>query len=371
MLIRELITEGRDAPLYHATDAMRAANILSANRIDARTWSSREYPQDGQDAWNPVYATGLQGISLSRDRTFAHHWWQMDWPNTGRVVLVLDQAKLARDGARMEPERHPDSKTFGGDQFEEFHVGPIHPLDRYLLAVEMTQDTYRYLNSLDRDDFERKRSMDDPGIRRVRAMLKHPKLRLVPGKDRGRHDPRKAVPRGAPLAEGRDAFLFHGTPLDHLLIILDEDALATGINWRGEGDRVATSRDWRAARSFGEQGDYEGPATLLVLDQRKLAQRHRLRPYRDTDSEGNHSFSDEMEEMVMGNIKPLHRYLVSITIEPGVLESAMNDTDYREWVAEKWAETNPALSTPEAVREEIVKLSGHPLLNRWRPRSGS
>lgn len=173
------------------------------------------------------------------------------------------------------------------------------------------------------------------------------------------------------LVEGRDAYLFHGTPLDHLLNILDEDALATGINWRGEGNRVATSRDWRAAWSFGEQGDYMGPATLLVLDQRKLAQRHRLRPYRDTDSDGNYSFSDEMEEMIMGGIKPLDRYLVSITIKPGVLESAMNDTEYLEWVVEKWSEVNPSLSTPEGVQEAIVRLSRHPLLNRWRPKSGS
>lgn len=174
-----------------------------------------------------------------------------------------------------------------------------------------------------------------------------------------------------PLHEGRDAPLFHGTPLDMLLNILASDTLSVGINWRGEGDRVATSRDWRVAAQFGVQGDYSGYPTMLVLDQRKLSQRFKLKPYRDYDAEGN-AWADEKEEMVMGDIKPLHRYLISINIEPHLLAEAIDDTDFHVWMAETWAESeNSPFTTPETVEAALLALSRHPLLNRWEPKVGT
>lgn len=184
MRLHHLI-EGRDAPLYHATDGLRAANIIAHNRIDARTSSSR------------VFA---KGISLTRDRVFAHHWWQYDWPNVGRVVFVLDQAAMVRGGAKLHPESHPESQHFGGDQAEEFHIGPITDLSKVLLAVEMTEVTFHYLSSLDRHDLGRPRpGIDNPGAARLKALLKHPKVRILPGKDRYRSEPRRAIstPGGA------------------------------------------------------------------------------------------------------------------------------------------------------------------------------
>jgi len=175
--------EGRDAPLYHATDALRAANILATNQLRGMTNSSNAFG-DGK------------GISLSRDRTFAHHWSQRDWPNSGRVVLVFNQAKMARDGLRLRPERHPDSERFGGDQSEEFLFGSIDDVAKYLDAIEMTQDTYSELRSLDARDIGRVgKGLDRPGSARVKAMLTHPNLRIIPARERSRDDPRKALPR--------------------------------------------------------------------------------------------------------------------------------------------------------------------------------
>lgn len=176
-----------------------------------------------------------------------------------------------------------------------------------------------------------------------------------------------------PLHEGRDAPLFHGTPLAMLLNILKDDALTVGINWHGEGDRVATSRDWRVAAQFGVQGDYSGYPSMLVLDQRKLAQRYKIKPYQDVDSEGN-EWPNEKEEMVMGDIRPLHRYLISINIEPHILAEAIEDSEFHEWVSEFWTEAEGEASpfpTPESVEAALLTLSRHPLLNRWEPKVGT
>ena len=194
MLYAELF-EGRDAPLYHATDAMRAANILASNRLRGLTNSNNAYIDSGRRARSKAFGNGT-GISLSRDRTFAHHWWQPDWPNAGRVVLVFNQAKMLRDGLRMRPERHPESDRYGGDQSEEFLFGSLDDVDRYLDAIEMTQDTYETLKAMDSSDIGRRgEGLERPGSRRVQAMLRNPKLRIIPGRERNRSDPRKALPR--------------------------------------------------------------------------------------------------------------------------------------------------------------------------------
>jgi hypothetical protein len=178
----DIICEGRDAPLYHATDAMRAANILALNRMKAATGSSQAH---------------VNGVSLTRDRTFAHHWWQADWANTGRVVFVLDQARMVQDGLKLQPERHENVKRYGGDQSEEFLVGPMNDVDRYLVAIEITRDTYEDLKTLDARDIGRRGlGMEQPGSARVKAMLRSPKLRVIGAKERSRDMPSKAMPRG-------------------------------------------------------------------------------------------------------------------------------------------------------------------------------
>lgn len=190
-LREETLAEGRDAPLYHATDAMRAAQIIAFNRINAFTASALK--------------SNHRGVSFSRDRSFAHHWWQADWSGAGRVVLVFDQARMVRDGHRFEAEAHPDSARFGGDQSEEFHVGHIEDVNKYLIGIEMTQDTHDHLASLEASDLPRpSRSIERPSIQAIRAMLKDKRLRIVPGRERDRSMPRKALPKGIPVNEAID-----------------------------------------------------------------------------------------------------------------------------------------------------------------------
>lgn len=195
MRINEIITEGRDAYLYHATSAVRAASILRDDAIYAQSALSRPLPKkltnvtfkdleelgyfdnpDTDDVYDrlltlnqnrfptpeekaekqtliqslvgnrPVMKpTAIHGISLTRDRSFAHRWQQANWWNEPRVVFVLNQRQMVLDGHQLIPDRHPDSNRYGGDQAEEFHVGQIKPLGRYLISIEMTSEHFNIM----------------------------------------------------------------------------------------------------------------------------------------------------------------------------------------------------------------------------------
>lgn len=111
----EELLEGRDAPLYHATSCSTAVRIIKSNEL-----RSVDAP-----------------ISLTRSRRFAQFW---NDSAGGGVVFVLDQARLAQTypigpgaiGGR--PRRHE------AEEIVPF-MRPIKPLDRYLLAIEITPET--------------------------------------------------------------------------------------------------------------------------------------------------------------------------------------------------------------------------------------
>ncbi len=163
--------------------------------------------------------------------------------------------------------------------------------------------------------------------------------------------------------------LFHGTPLDQLVNILKTNVLWTGINWRGEGDRVALTRSYTVAYSFGEQGDFSIYPSVLVLDWEKLSMAFQIVPHSDFDAEGNHwqnthsEDRSEQEEAVYGNIRPLGRFLISVNIEPVLLRQAMTDKDFVGWVIEEkgWART------PHVVHAMLQAILAHPKLNVWHP----
>jgi hypothetical protein len=159
------------------------------------------------------------------------------------------------------------------------------------------------------------------------------------------------------IIEGRDAPLYHGTQMPHLLSILKNDTLDKGIHWGrpGEPDGVRLTRSLSVARSFAE--DREFPGGVLVLDQSKLVQKHRMVPYRDVDSTGAY-FSDEAEEVVVTEaIQPLSRYMTGIYVTHEAINMSLTQDsldvlchEYPEW-----------FMNPDEVEQLLLQLSRHPL----------
>jgi hypothetical protein len=143
-----------------------------------------------------------------------------------------------------------------------------------------------------------------------------------------------------------------------LLMILKDNSLSKGVHWGrpGEPDGVRLTRSLKVARSFAE--DQEIPGGVLELDQSRLAQRYRIVPYRDTDSQGEY-WSDEAEEAVIASsISPLSSYLTGLYVThdaiSGMLDNA-GDNDYFMQEYPGWFET------PEEITDLVIQLSRHPL----------
>lgn len=138
MRYTEIILEGRDAPLYHAAGLSTAVRIITSNRLQ------------GFDA----------PISLTRNRRFAQFWNES---HGGGVIFVLDQTRLSqtipiKPGAiGGHPRRHEAEELVDLSR-------PITPLDRYLIAIEITSE-----------DLDKIR--DKPGYD---SLSNHPLLKVVP-----------------------------------------------------------------------------------------------------------------------------------------------------------------------------------------------
>lgn len=139
MFISDLL-EGRDAPLYHGTSMWVAEEILSADALSAHTRHKL-----------PLVDKTVMGVSLSRSLRTSRRF--------GSVIFELDQSKLARKH-RIVPidyfhNRHsrtldPDEvdpnyerRRGGYAEAEEFVVGDIKKLSRYLRAVHFFGDEFK------------------------------------------------------------------------------------------------------------------------------------------------------------------------------------------------------------------------------------
>lgn len=145
MRIHEIITEGRDAPLYHSTRMHRALDILETNVLLDKT-----------------EALGRTGVSLTRD-------WRMAW-RWADVIFVFDQPKLQSRhrlvpfsfyGTKNEYNRptylHQKGPLNGErntrEEYEEFCIGPINNLSTYidkifLMGRRYDESEYDELKSL-------------------------------------------------------------------------------------------------------------------------------------------------------------------------------------------------------------------------------
>lgn len=149
-----VVTEGRDAPLYHGCTMRNAEYNLMNNGIFG-------------------YSAYGRGVSLTRNKNFAQSW--------GPVVFELDQSKLIQNhkirpynffgDPKVDDSPHRTTRAKGilnkksqfVNQSEETVPNDIKPLDRYITAI--------YLADYVLDDAIKHGTDDD----KVQLILAHPK----------------------------------------------------------------------------------------------------------------------------------------------------------------------------------------------------
>lgn len=141
MRYSEIIHEGRDAPLYHGTGVGAAIRILIMDEIMAKT------DHDGAKFGQSVRY--LDGVSLTRDRQYAA---------ADDISLELDQRRLAQSHRLLPLNYWQDKSTsarnmrahhlrgMAGPEAEEFCLGPIRPLSRYLLAIHLSAKRHQWIS---------------------------------------------------------------------------------------------------------------------------------------------------------------------------------------------------------------------------------
>lgn len=151
-------------------------------------------------------------------------------------------------------------------------------------------------------------------------------------------------------------YLYHGTTVPRLFKILRGNALRPANLRGGHKNGVSTSRNYKVALDTFSHDDPDFPqyGVVLVLDWQKLAQRYRIKPYDDIGDDS------EEEEQIIGTVKPLSTYLVSINIPN--FEAMMQDQDFKDYLTE-W----DGFPTIQSVEIALQKLAETPVLNKVLP----
>lgn len=259
-----MLTEGRDAYLYHGTSLVSALGIIAANKIEG----SSQYDH------NPT------GVSLTRDYVTARDFgtiWERQFP----VVFVLDQQKLVRSRHKLLPrqdsypkgERVPDGTTgkhieksgrytvdntpvYRGREAEEMVLSDLSPLSDYLVSINIAPqhleqagsdpDYYVWMSEEGHTELSRKQFFNS-----IHALLAHPLL--------NRWVPRVQWIKGAeqiPESAADQDIFWHGSPSgelrgSHYGLHLGtheaaRQALEARIGVRADG------KDWDGTREYGK-----------------------------------------------------------------------------------------------------------------------
>lgn len=149
----DIITEGRDAPLFHGTAPQTAELIIRHDGINANTEHDMiEEP----------------GISLSREMRVSTRF--------GPVIFQLDQRKLAQrykivpwdyfvNQIDYDEEMAVSRRQEEYNEAEEFLIGSITRLDRYLQAIWFDAKAHAFWST--------------QGAKQVPYLLDHPKLKVA------------------------------------------------------------------------------------------------------------------------------------------------------------------------------------------------
>ena len=152
------------------------------------------------------------------------------------------------------------------------------------------------------------------------------------------------------ILEGRDASLYHGTPLSSFFEIMKSDELrgwVTADSFKTQA--IRTSRDINVAKDFAmKDGYYYG--VVIELDQAKIASNYKIIPYADDQVEkqrvDGHSESEEI--IVTPVLKPLSKYMTAFYISNADLDDIIDDGDIDYW-------------SQNAIEHMVDTLKIHPL----------
>lgn len=177
------LLENNRANLYHATTLRNILNILDENRIEAKTThtlSGVHYNYKSifpiRDKSNPHVAQDgkIKGVSLTRSFAFARSW--------SEIILELDANKLKHNHKIINYSYY---QTPNYDEAEEFIIGPINNLDKYLVSIYIPDYRYKALKSYDTTGY-------------YKPLLKHPLLKISRFKlTKPRYDVHKPVKKVA------------------------------------------------------------------------------------------------------------------------------------------------------------------------------
>lgn len=144
------------------------------------------------------------------------------------------------------------------------------------------------------------------------------------------------------LTEARMAPLYHSTNLNYAVKILNMDELQGSSSFKGERHGVSTTRDLIFALYWNQN------SVVFELDQQKLSQRYKIVPFNffkaiDPNAPARHppeitrglskgknwNVANQFEEVVVGNIKPLDKYIKKIIITDSTYKYYSDDSNKR------------------------------------------
>jgi len=141
MRIWEILEDIGPNILYHATSVDNLYEILEDNQIKPKTGHpithtggpirSKHWKFRREDISSNGY---LNGVSLTRNIIFARAW------KSDGVVLVLN-GDLIKQNFRIIPVSFFGGKREVANESEEFVIGSIKPLSKYLIRIEVSQKT--------------------------------------------------------------------------------------------------------------------------------------------------------------------------------------------------------------------------------------
>lgn len=164
----EILTEGRDSPLYHGTGWNAALQIITSNEIlPNSSHKPKKLLMHGDEL--------VQGISLTRNLNTAFDF--------GKIVFEIDQRKLSQTNklvpldywsTQYNPSLRSRSHQQGDKyEYEEFCVGAIKPFDKHLIAIWIQEKT--------KDRFS-KMFTDEDTIKRYSVIFDNPLLKIAKNK---------------------------------------------------------------------------------------------------------------------------------------------------------------------------------------------